>query len=193
MTNLSTLLFGGTRGRILALLLLRPDESFHLREIARRTDVSSGTLHRELGKLEEVGLVSRTSLGNQVRYQAERRCPVFGELASLLKKTGGLVDVLRDALSEVADSIQVAAIFGSVARGEERRESDIDLLVVGDVDFTELVVALHDAQETLGREINPVIHSRSGFDEAVGSNDRFVRQILADPLIYVLGEADDLG
>lgn len=193
MTNLGTLLFGGARGRILTLLLLRPDESFHLREIGRLAAISPGTLHRELGKLEAAGLLSKASAGNQVRYQADRRCPVFSELAALIKKTVGLVDVLHDALKELADSIEVAAIFGSVARGEERRESDIDLLVVGDIDFTELVVALHGAQETLGREVNPVVHTRPGFDEAIASKDRFLRSILEDPLIFVIGKANDLG
>jgi predicted nucleotidyltransferase/AraC-like DNA-binding protein len=193
MTNIGKLLFGGSRGRILALLLLHPDESYHLREIARLAGISPGTLHRELRQLEEAGLLTRASRGNQVLYQADQRCPVYGELSALLKKTVGMADVLRDALTDLADSIQVAAVFGSVARGEERRGSDIDLLIIGDVDFTDLVVALHGAQKILGREINPVIHSRAGFLEAVAANDRFIRGVLDDPLIFVLGAADDLG
>ena len=193
MTSLGMLLFGGTRGKILALLFLRPDESFYLREISRLTGISPGTLHRELGSLEGVGLVSRATAGNQVRFQAERRSPVFPELVTLLKKTVGLVDVLREALEANRSSIEVAAVFGSLARGQERPDSDVDLLVIGDVEFTELVTKLQVAQERLGREINPVLHTRVGFDELVDSKDRFIRRILKEPLLFVLGNADDLG
>jgi predicted nucleotidyltransferase len=193
MTSLGTLLFGGTRGQILALLFLQPEQSFYLREISRITGISPGTLHRELGALEEVGLVSKASVGNQVRFQAERRSPVFPELATLLKKTFGLVDVLREALEAFASSIEVAAVFGSVARGEERRDSDVDLLVIGDIDFTKLVLTLQAPQQRLGREINPVVHSRAGFDKLVDSKDRFVHRILKEPLLFVMGNADDLG
>jgi predicted nucleotidyltransferase len=140
-----------------------------------------------------VGLVEKTSAGNQVQYKADRRTPIFKELATLLKKTFGLVDVLRDALRDLEGRIEVAAVFGSIARGEERRDSDVDLLVVGDVDFTELVLALHAAQQILGREINPVIHSREGFNESLASGDRFLRSVVDDPLIFVIGGADDLG
>ncbi len=190
--SISKLLFGSSRSRILAVLLLHPDESYHLRALARLAGISPGTLHRELRKLEDAGLITRASTGNQVRFQADRLCPVFEDLAALLKKTIGLTDVLREALTDLAERIEFAVVFGSVAKGREHRRSDIDLLVIGDVEFNEIVLALHGAQEILGREINPLIHSRASFCAAIGANDRFLRSILRDPLIFALGVADDL-
>jgi len=157
VSSLMNLLFAGARQRVLAVLLLRPGDSFHLRELARLTATHAGTLVRELDKLTETGLLSRTALGNQVRYQAKRDCPLFDELSSMFRKTHGMASVLREALSPIAEKIGVALVFGSMARGSQAAGSDIDLLVVGDASFKEVVKALHPAQESLRREINPVV------------------------------------
>lgn len=193
MSKLGDLLFGNTRGRLLALLLMNADRAYHLRGIARRCRVSPGTVHRELAKLEETGLVLRTQQDGLVRFRANRLSPVFLELVALLKKTVGLVDVLRDALQPHSDRIEVAAVFGSVARGEERSDSDVDLLVVGDIDFLDLVESLRDAQSLLGREINPVVYPRAEYAEVREARDAFLCHVLADPLLFILGTRDDLG
>src|SRR6266705_39472 len=96
--QLVELLFGTYRRRILSLLLLHPEQSFYVREIGRLTGVPAGSLHREVRALTEAGLLTRSAAGNQVRYQADRACPVFEELAGVFRKTAGLADVLREAL-----------------------------------------------------------------------------------------------
>ena len=149
------LLFGGTRQRVLAVLLLEPDAGFHLRELARLTDTHAGTLGRELDKLTDTGLVLRSEQGNQVRYQANRGCPLFDELAAIFRKTHGAAALLREALAPLAGRIGVALMFGSMARGTLSAGSDIDLLVIGEVGFAELVQALDRQQVLQGHPYPP--------------------------------------
>src|SRR3990172_175246 len=127
--QLVEILFGAYRRQILALLLLRPDESFYVREIGRLTGVPAGSLHRELKLLSDAGLLQRSVAGNQVRYQVNPTCPIQEELAGIFRKTAGLADVLREALAPIAGKIRVVFIFGSVAQVKERATSDVDVLV----------------------------------------------------------------
>lgn len=188
---LMDILFGTYRQRVLGLLLLHPDSDYHVRELARLTGTTAGTLHKELAKLANAGLLLRKAQGNQVRYQANRDCPVFAELAGLFRKTTGLADVIGEALRPLAPDI--ALIFGSVARGEETAASDVDLLLVGDIDFAAAVKALHPAQAALQREINPVIYGPAEFARRVRDNDPFVRGIIDKEKLFITGTVDDLG
>lgn len=187
------LLFGTYRQRVLAQLLLHPDSSYHVRELARLTGTSAGTLHKELAKLAEVGLLQREKQGNQVRYQANRECPVFAELSGLFRKTSGLVDVLAEALRQLQPSPELALVFGSVARGEENARSDVDLLLIADCSFGDAIKALHPAQANLQREINPVLYTAGEFARRVDAKDGFVLNLLANPKLFVIGKSHDLG
>lgn len=184
------ILFGRYRRKILALLLLRPEEKFHVREIARLTDVPAGSLHRELKLLAEGELLIRSQSGRQVYYQANGECPIFSELAGLFRKTAGLAEVVRDALAPLHAKIELAFIFGSTARGKERAGSDVDLFVVGAVSFAEVVGVLVDTHQRLGREINPVIMSRSELKRKMAT-DPFVMRLIDEPKIAVRGNLDD--
>jgi predicted nucleotidyltransferase len=186
-------LFGAYHRRILALLLLRPEESFYVREIARLADVPAGSLHRELKLLAEAGLLLREPAGNQVRYRANRDCPVFPELAGFFRKTVGLAEVLREALAPLAGEIDLAFIFGSVAQGKERVASDVDVFVVGSASFTDVVKALAQTHERLGREVNPVVMPRSDFVKKQAAGERFVARVIKEPKLFLLGTANDIG
>jgi predicted nucleotidyltransferase len=190
---LASLLFGGYRRRVLGLLLLHPDETYHVREIARMTDTAAGTLHKELARLAQGGLLSRERIGNQLRYAANRQCPVFEELASILRKTSGLADIVLDSLAGYGKRIKVALIFGSVARGEERAGSDVDVLIIGSIGFADAVKALHSTQEKIGRELNPVVMSPDEFRRKQEAGDGFVREIIAKEKIFLIGDEDELG
>lgn len=191
--QLVELLFGAYRRQVLSLLLLRPDESFYVREIGRLTGVPAGSLHRELKALTEAGLLMRTAAGNQVRYQVSRDCPIYDELAAIFRKTTGLADVLRDLLAPYEDKISVAFIFGSVAQGKAKAASDIDLLVVGSVSFEAVVEACHQGRERLGREVNPVVMSKAAFQAKQREAERFISRVLKEPKIFLIGDASELG
>ncbi len=138
MTGFS-ILFPEYRRQVLGLLLLHPEMRCHVREIARLTKTTAGSLHRELSKLAKAGVLVREKSGNQVYYQANIAFPIFEELASILRKTSGLADVLVEALMPIAKKIEAAFIVGSVGRGSERAESDVDVLIIGEISFAEAV------------------------------------------------------
>ena len=191
LPQLVEVLFGAYRRQILALLLLRADESFYVREIARLTGVPAGSLHRELKLLAESGLLLRTTAGNQVRYQAARDCPIFEELAGIFRKTAGLADVLRELLVPLQKKIALAFVFGSVAQGKAQSASDIDLLVVGSVSFAKVVEACHAGSARLGREVNPVVMTKAAFRAKLQQGDRFVARVAREPKIFVIGDASE--
>jgi predicted nucleotidyltransferase len=186
-----SIVFSEYRRRVLGLLLLHPDERFHVREIARLTNTTAGTLHRELSKLAQSNVLLREVSGNQVYYQANRNFPIYTELASILKKTSGLVDVLFASLAPLAEKIEVAFVFGSVAKGTENLGSDIDVLIIGDIDFTEIVTALYSAQSSLGREINPKIYSREQWKTCLQKQDLFTQEVLNNPKLFIMGTECD--
>ena len=190
---LMELLFGTYRQRVLSLLLLHPDSTYHVRELARLTGTSAGTLHKELSRLAQAGLLLREAQGNQVRYRANRACPVFAELAGMFRKTSGLVDVIADALASLAGILSLALVFGSLARGEETAGSDVDLLLVGSAGFADVVKALYPAQATLQREVNPLLLTPEELKARIGGGDSFIREVLSKPKLFVIGGADDLG
>jgi len=161
-------MFSPYRRALLAVLLLRPDERFHVRELGRMTGISAGSLHRELKGMAAAGLLVRERTGNQVFYRADTTCPIFEELASIFRKTSGLATLLQSALTELADRIDVAFVFGSVARGQQTAGSDLDVCVLGEVTLREVVKALAPVNETVGREINPVVMAVAGFAKRLG-------------------------
>jgi len=140
----------------------------------------------------DAGLLLKVPVGNQMHYRANRDCPIFEELASILRKTSGLTEVLADGLLPLAGRIEVAFVFGSMASGKANAASDVDLLVIGDVGFTELVTELYPLQETLGREINPKVYPKSEWLQLVAEQGAFARQILERPKLFVIGTEHDL-
>ena len=189
---LSSLLFSEYRKRILGLLLLNPNASYHVRELARLTNTAAGTLHKELTKLTVGGILQSKKVGNQVHYSADLACPIYEELASILRKTSGLADVLVEALINVKDQISIAFIFGSVARGEQQSSSDVDVMIIGSLGFGDVIQLLHPAQAILQREINPVVYSIEEFQRRVKNNDSFVNEVLAKPKLFIIGSENEL-
>lgn len=187
------LLLGDYHIRLLSLLVLRPEEEFHLREIERLSGVPAGTARRELARFLRVGLVTQRRVGNQVRYQADQNCVVYAELAAMLRKTVGIADMLREALAPLAPEIDAAFIFGSAARGEEGPYSDVDLMLIGDVSFESVVAAIHEPEQRLGRPVNPVILRTRDFRKKLASGDGFVRRVMSEPRIPLLGSLDEPG
>ena len=190
---LSDLLFPNQyRRKVLGLLLIRPEQQIHLRELARVIGAAPGTLKKELDALCEAGLLRAERVGNQVRFCANTAHPVFPELQALIRKTIGLVDALRLSLAPLAGRIDAAFVFGSMASGTESAGSDIDLMVVGDAGFAEIVDATYAAQAALGREINPKVMSASEWQTKKAERNAFLQDVLNKPRIMLIGDADVL-
>lgn len=191
--SLSSILFPGYRRRVLGLLLLHPTSALHGREIARRTGLPAGTLARELNRLAQVGLLKSEKRGNQTLYSADRGSPVFDELASILRKTSGLADVLVDALAPLRGDIKAACVFGSMASGKQNASSDVDLLVIGSVRLGNVLDALHPAQQLLGRDINPKVFSVREWRARLKAGDAFAKDVARNPKIFLIGGDDELA
>lgn len=188
------ILFSEYRQRILALLLLHPGERYHVREIARRTGTVAGTTTRELGRLTDAGLLLRSRVGNQVLYKANEESPIFSELASILRKTSGLADILAEALAPLADRIEAAFVFGSAASGKASAYSDVDIIVIGNnIRYSEVVALLYTQQEVIGREINPKVYSRMEWQQLAKENSSFFRDIMSKPMLFFIGSRNELG
>lgn len=191
--DLSAALFGRTRREILALLFGHPDESYYLRQLVRSAGLGLGAVQREAKRLTDAGIFRRTVRGRQVYYQANPECPLFEELKSLAVKTAGLADVLRDGLVPLAGQINVAFIYGSVARLKQTSGSDVDLMVIGDVSFGNIVSALATAQETLSREINPTVYSPAEFRSKRKARHHFLSSVLKDEKVFLIGNEHEIA
>src|SRR4030042_238701 len=185
-------LFGKTRQAVLALLYGRADSSFYTKQILDAVKIGRGTVQRELKNLTDTGIIIRDVQGRQVYYRANARCPIFDELKSIVRKTFGVADVIRQSLTTKADKIRVAFIFGSMARSTDDRRSDIDLMVVGRISFGAVVSLLGPAEQKLAREVNPVVYPVAEFKRKVKEDHHFVKTVLEDDKIFVTGDEDEL-
>jgi len=186
-------LFGLTRQAVLALFLCHPDESFYLRQAVRCTACALGAVQRELRHLTAAGILTRTQQGNQVHFRANRQCPIFNELQSLMTKTAGAADVIRTALSPLYDRIRLGFIYGSFARGDYRADSDIDLMVIGTISFADIASALRPAQDKLFREINPTIYPPAEFRRKLAQKHHFLTRVLLEPKLWLMGTDHELA
>jgi uncharacterized protein len=186
-------LFGHTRSALLSMLYGHVDQAFYLRQLVRAVGTGHGALQRELKRLTDLGLIVRRSQGNQVLFQANAQSPVFPEIKSLITKTIGIHDVIRSSLASLGTEIRIAFVYGSVARQQERANSDVDLMVLGSAPFGEVVSALGSAQKTLGREINPTVFAVGEFRSKLASGNHFLRSVMKEKKLFVLGTENDLA
>ncbi len=186
-------LFTKVQQRVLGVLFGNPGRTFYANEIIALADSGIGAVQRELKRLEEAGLVTVTSIGNQKHYQANASAPVYEELHGLVMKTSGLADVLRAGLAPLATRIRAAFVYGSVAKGQDTASSDIDLLVVSEhLTYPDLFTALESAGAQLGRKVNPTVYSSKELASRVKQGNAFVKRILTQPKIWVIGGEHDL-
>lgn len=191
--GLADALFSKIQQRVLGLLFVNADRSFYTNEIVRFVDSGIGVVQRELEKLSASGLVSVKKIGNQKHYQANRDAPIFDEVRGIMLKTVGLADILRLALLPLADRMQVAFIYGSIAKGSDTVQSDIDVLIIGkELAYADVYGALSPSEAQLGRPVNPSIYSMQELQRKLADDNAFVSRVLEQPKIFLIGSADDL-
>ncbi len=183
-------LFPRTKRRVLELLFCNPESKYYLREISRVSGTKLGALQRELGTLTKAGIIETEVRGSRRYYWANRGNPIFEELQSIVRKTSGVVDEIRDALKTFRGKIDLAFVFGSMATGEATGKSDVDLMVIGRLSLKELTVALNKVQQFINREINTVLYGREEFNQLYQSKNHFIRTVSDSPVRYVIGSED---
>ena len=179
-------LFGKARQALLSLVFTRADEAHLQEDLIRQAALGRGAVQRELEVLSRAGVVRRTLRGRQVYFQANPDCPIYPELRGLIVKTAGVADALRVTLAPLAERIRAAFIYGSIARGTERRASDVDIMVIGDVSFAETA-------EALGRDINPSVYPLEEFRTKLAAKHHFLRNVLKGDTIFLIGDERELA
>ena len=186
-------LFSNTRRAVLALLFGRTETSFYTKQILDAVKIGRGTVQRELKNMTDTGIIIREVQGRQVYYRANEKCPIFNELKSLVRKTFGVTEVIRQSLKPVTPKIKLAFIFGSIAAGTEKKSSDIDVMVVGTVSFGDTVALLSTAQEKLGREVNAVVYPVAEFKKKIREDHYFVKTVIKGEKIFIIGDESELN
>jgi predicted nucleotidyltransferase len=187
--SLADALFSSTRKKVLGLLFGQSDRSFFANEIIGRVGAGSGAVQRELKKLAESGLVRVTWVGNQKHFQANPDSPVFHELCSLIRKTVGLTEPLRQALEPLRDAIDLALVYGSVAKGSETASSDIDVLLVSDsLKLEDVYGAVTEVERSLARKVNPTLYTSSEFSRRRRDRNPFLKRVLEGDTIELFGQ-----
>ena len=193
-SSLADALFSGTQQRVLGLLFGQPERSFYATELINLAGAGSGAVQRELAGLAQSGLVTVKPVGNQKHYQANPASPIYDELCGLVRKTVGLAEPLRAALAPLTTQIKAAFVYGSVAKKEDTVSSDIDLMLVSDtLTFSDTILALQAATESLGREVNPNIFTPQDFAKRLSEGGSFVSRVMAQPKVWLIGGEHDLS
>ena len=192
--NLSDALFTATQQRVLGCLFGQPGRTYSVRELIQATGAGSGGVQREVARLAGSGLLLMEQVGNQKRYRANPDSPIHDELAAIVRKTFGLADPLREALAPLANLIALAFVYGSVAKGQDTSNSDIDLMLVSDtLSYGEVMAALDPLIEQLGRAINPTVYMQAELRKRIEGGNSFVTRVLAQPRIWLIGGEHDLA
>lgn len=189
-SRIADALFPKVRQRVLAVLFGSPERSFYANEIISLAQSGAGAVQRELADLSAAGLLTVQQIGKQKHYQANPASPVAAELRSLVLKTMGLADVLHAALAPLANKIELAFVFGSIAKQEDSAASDVDLLVVSkDLGYGDVLAALEPARTTLSRTINPSLYTPSDFKSRQKKDNGFITRVMKQPKIWIIGNA----
>jgi len=192
-TSLADALFPKGRQRVLAVLFGNPGRSFYANEVIALAQSGTGAVQRELAALSEAGLLTVTKQGNQKHYQANASAPVFAELRGLVLKTMGLADVLRLALAPLAPQIDMAFVYGSVAKQQDTAQSDIDVMIVSaGLGYADVFSALEGAATTLGRKVNPTLYTPAEIAKRISQDNAFVTRVLQQPKIWLIGNEEQL-
>jgi predicted nucleotidyltransferase len=187
-------LFAKVQQRVLGVLFGNPGRSFYANEVIGLARSGTGAVQRELTRLETAGLVTSNRVGKQKHYRANAASPVFAELRALVLKTSGLADVLREALTPVAERVRAAFVYGSIAKGEDTAASDIDLMVISeDLTYADLFGTLEDASAQLGRKVAPTIYSAKELARRAKQDSVFVTRVLQQPKLWLIGDERDLA
>lgn len=193
MTSMIEKIFGSRiRAKILGWLFTHPEESFFVRQIATILQEDPTNLSREMSKLENLGILTSKKIGNTKHFQANPHCAFFRELKGLVLKTAGVAGQIKVALERLT-GVQFAFIYGSYAKGEEKAHSDVDLMIIGDVDLNQLDPLASSLEKRLGREVNYLLFSQVEFQAKKRAKDGFLMDVLGEVKIMVIGNENELA
>ncbi|MBI5242630.1 MAG: nucleotidyltransferase domain-containing protein [Elusimicrobia bacterium] len=177
------------RRALLTLFFTNPGQEYFPRQLERLSGIFVGNLQRELIPMERAGLLKARRLGKLKLYRLDAQHPLYPELKGLVAKTVGLEELLRNRLAAI-DGVQAACIYGSFARDQQRADSDIDILILGQVDEKALIGTVKHLEKLLQREINYTLYRPNDWEKRKAAKDSFVLEVLRQPRIPLLGGPD---
>jgi predicted nucleotidyltransferase len=169
--------------------MMDSDKRFYIRELSKNLSIPYGMLYREVKNLVLLGILQEEKTGKVTLISANRKLPYFAELKSMMIKTAGLGDLVKNVLSGL-DGIRYALIYGSFASGAEAEGSDIDLLVVGDISEEEVLKAVSRVEKDVGREVNYIVWSEREFSKRVRGKHHLLAEIIRKPVMMLVGDED---
>jgi predicted nucleotidyltransferase len=179
------------RVEILSVFLMNPERELYVREVERLTGEDYKNVSMELRNLKEIGLLSSRNAGNLKYFSLNEEFVIYEELKSIFMKTKGVVGILREAVSKKRH-IDYAFIYGSFATGEERAESDIDVMIIGGISLEEVLTSIRGPEEKLSREINVSLYDLQEIRKRVKDRDPFIMEVLGGSKIMLVGDEDEL-
>jgi predicted nucleotidyltransferase len=194
VVSLSDALFSKVQQRVLALIFSHPERSFYTTEIVQQVRSGVGAVERELSRLERSGLVSAERIGNRKYFRANQATPVFEDLRGLIEKTAGFAEPIKKSLEPYANSIKSAFVYGSVAKGTDTAQSDIDLMVIGDdLNYSDLYTAAQNVERKLRRKVHPLFLSPEDWHRRISDKGSVFSKINHSPKIFIIGSEKDIG
>lgn len=191
-TTIETLFGSKLRARILGWFFLHSDERFYVRQLSRLLKEDLANLSRELRNLEKLSIISSSNQGSHKYYNVNGKNPIFPELKRLIIKTVGLVDILKNVLSKYKSKIKFAFIYGSFAKEKQSLNSDVDLMIVGEISFSEVTAIIEHVEKKIDREINPTVMDETEMMERLKNKNHFLLRVLKDPKIWLIGDERDI-
>jgi predicted nucleotidyltransferase len=185
---LDELLLGKTRAALLRELYVNPDRRVSFNELVRRLKSGPGAVSRELAFLTSAGLVAEQRQGNQRLLSAGVSSPVFPEVRALIAKASGFQALIREALYGLEAKIDLAVVFGSVAKGTEHADSDLDLFVVGKAGYSVIMQRMYAIEDRLGRKVQTLYFDAGSATDRRSLRKASTRALLAGPKVFVLGD-----
>jgi len=190
--SLKNAVFTDSQAKVYLWIYGQPERSYHLSELRRLTGLGSASLQREINRLVVSGLANSTLQGNQRQISANRQSPLFKELSDLTRKVMGAAALLKEALLPIEQKIEVAFLYGSVAKQSDTAQSDIDIMIIGsDLTLSVLLEQLLPVEEMLCRKVNPTFYTVHEFKKRLSDTDSFVNKVLSQPIIELFGNIDD--
>lgn len=185
-------LFPPVRQEILAATYGQPERWWFLSELASFVGKTPSSLQRELKALSASGILRTKRDGNRLYFQAETNSPIFEPLRELVEQTLGVKDGLKEAIQPLINKINLAFIYGSVPRNEDKVLSDVDLIVVGRIGLSDLSKVLRPLETRFGREFNATCYSSEEFEKKILGGNHFLNSILKKEKTFLIGDANGL-
>lgn len=185
-------LFGSQiRVDLLNLFFMHPGEEFYMRQIIKDLTANPRAVSRELNNLQDMEFVNKRISGKQHYFSINQKHLIYNEMRDIFVKTVGLADVLKTKLKPFEKNIQFAFVYGSMAKGTYKAESDIDIVIIGDMKSRQIAAVLSDMGEKSGREVNYVVYPLSEVESRLKKKNHFVTTLLKEPLLFFIGSENE--